>query len=146
MGAKIIAWLCLATIVLAACDNRQSGGVPRADASSLIRFAQDAFPITRGLEACRKVHGSYPPDADSTIGCLPRTASVARQAHFLVVGDWLISPDSSGVGYTLMRHLDGRAVLVRRCAGRICRWIYDPGDGRPSVEMKFAGAGETGGK
>jgi len=138
MAVKIAASLCLAAFALAACDNRQAGGVPRGDDPNLIRLVRDALTITRGLDVCHKVHGSYPPDADSTIGCLPRNISATRHGHFLVVGDWLISPDSSGVGYTLMRHLDGKAMLLRRCVVRTCRWIFDPGDGRPAIELKFA--------
>jgi hypothetical protein len=37
----------------------------------------------------------------------------------------------------MMRHIDARAMLVRRCARQACRWIYDPGDGRPSLEMNL---------
>ncbi len=57
-----------------------------------------------------------------------------------MVGDWLVSPDDSGAGYTLMRHLDGKSMLLRRCAVRTCHWIYDPGDGKPAVEVKLGGA------
>jgi hypothetical protein len=138
MGARIIPWLGLAALALTACDGRQAGTPPRDNDPSLARLVQDTFPIRRGLDACRRVHGSYPPDADSTIGCLPRNISVTREGRFLMVGDWLISPDYSGVGYTLMRHLDGKSMLLRRCAARTCHWIYDPGNGTPAVELKFA--------
>ena len=133
-----------ATLALAACDNRSSTGYPSGGGGSgssadpaLLRMAQEALPLTRGLERCRAAYGSFPPNADATIGCLPGGTPITRQGSFVVVRDWIISPDNTGVGYTMMRHLDARAMLVRRCTRQTCRWIYDPGDGRPSVEMNL---------
>jgi len=140
-GAKAIA-IGLTALALGSCDNRNAGNSPRDDDPNLRRLVQEAMPITRGLEACRAAYGSFPPNPDATIGCLPRNTPVVRQGHFLAVGEWLISPDSTGVGYTLTRHLVGKAMLMRHCANKNCRWIYDPGDGKPSAELKFAEAGQ----
>ena len=138
MGARI-AGMALAALSLSACDDRPAANAPlRANDLGLARFARQALPLTDGLERCRATHGGYPPNADAAIGCLPASAHAVRQGRFLAAGDWLISPDATGLGYSLMRRLDGTAMLVRRCSMRTCRWIFDPGDGRPSQEVKLA--------
>jgi hypothetical protein len=135
----------ITALALTACDNRQNTNYPGGGGSgaasnadpALLRMAQQALPVTRGLERCRAAYGSYPPNADATIGCLPGGAPIKRQGSFVVVGDWTISPDNTGVGYTMTRQIDAKAMLVRRCVRQSCRWIYDPGDGRPSQEMNL---------
>jgi hypothetical protein len=104
-----------------------------------MRMAREASPLTQGLERCRAMYGSYPPHADATIGCLPRTSPATRQGNFVRAGEWLISPDATGAGYTMSRQIDARAMLLRKCMRQSCRWIYDPGDGRPSLEMNLGG-------
>jgi hypothetical protein len=138
-GAKIIS-VGLAALALASCDNHQAGNAPRDDDPNLRRLVQEAMPITRGLEGCRAAYGSFPPNPEATIGCLPRNTPGVRQGHFVAVGEWLISPDSTGVGYTLTRHLEGKAMLMRHCANKNCRWIYDPGNGREALTLKLDGS------
>jgi hypothetical protein len=138
-GRSGIMWI-TAALALAACDNRPNTGYPQSGGNAdpaLLRMAQEARPLIGGLERCRAAYGSFPPNADATIGCLPRGAPIRRQGSFVVVGDWIISPDSTGAGYTMTRHIDARAMLVRHCSRLTCRWIYDLGDGRPSVEMNL---------
>ena len=145
MRSQAAVALAIAALALAACDNRQSASYPAGSGGgaasnadpALLRMAQQALPATRGLERCRAAYGSYPPNADATIGCLPGGMPIKRQGSFVAVGDWIISPDQTGVGYTMMRHIDAKAMLVRRCVRQSCRWIYDPGDGRPSVEVNL---------
>ena len=134
----------LATLALAACDNRSNtgysrgapGGAPSGD-PVLIRMAREAMPLTQGLERCRATYGSYPPNPEATMGCLPRGAPMTRQGRFVRVGEWLISPDKTGAGYTMSRQVDARAMLLRRCVKQSCQWILDPGDGRPSLQMNL---------
>ncbi|MBI1212249.1 MAG: hypothetical protein GC190_12355 [Alphaproteobacteria bacterium] len=138
-GRSVIA-LIAAGSVLAACDNQASTGNSGGGAApdpALRRVALEARPLIDGLERCRARYGSFPPNPEATMGCLPRGAPMRRQAGFVVVGDWTISPDPTGVGYTMTKQLDARAMLVRHCGRRACRWIYDPGDGRISVEMNL---------
>lgn len=130
---------------LTACDNQpSSGGYPGGGSGrgsnadpALQRMAQEARPLIQGLDRCRSQYRSYPPNPEATMGCLPHGAPMRREGGFVVVGDWRISPDPAGEGYTMTRHIDARAMLVRHCGRSTCRWIYDPGDGRPSIEMNL---------
>jgi len=100
-------------------------------------MAQDARPLIQGLERCNTQYRGFPPHADAVMGCLPAGAPKRREGSAVVAGDWRISPDATGVGYTMTRHIDARAMLVRHCGRSGCRWIYDPGDGRPSLEVNL---------
>lgn len=136
----------LAAIALTACDNPSNtgyagasgggGGGTNAD-PALVRMAQEARPLIQGLDRCNQQYHGYPPHADAVMGCLPGSAPKRREGSFVVVGEWRISPDSSGAGYTMTHHIDARAMLVRHCGRSGCRWIYDPGDGRPSLEVNL---------
>ena len=143
MRANAVIALSLATLALAACDNRSNtnprggGGASGNADPALVRLAQEALPLIRGLERCRADFGGYPPNPEATMGCLPHGAPMSRQGHFVRIGEWLISPDPTGAGYTMSRQVDARAMLLRRCIKQMCRWILDPGDGRPSLEMKL---------
>ena len=141
-GLAVIALLASATAV-ASCDNPSilgyaGGGGGRSNADPAIqRMAQDARPLIQGLDRCKQQYRSYPPNPEATMGCLPYGAPMRREGSAVVVGDWRISPDPSGEGYTMTRHADARAMLVRHCGRSACHWIYDPGDGRPSLELNL---------
>jgi len=143
-GQAVIA-LTAATILLGACDNRSNAGYPAGGGGggstnadpAMQRLAQEARPLIQSMERCRKQYGSFPPNPEATMGCLPRGAPMRREGGFVVVGEWTISPDSSGAGYTMTRRIDAHAMLVRHCGRQACRWIYDPGDNRPSIEMNL---------
>ena len=132
-----------ATLALAACDNRPStsyisgAGSGTTPGPILVGMAEEARPLIQGLERCRQQYGSFPPHADAVMGCLPAGAPKRREGSAVVADDWRIAPDSTGVGYTMTRHIDARAMLVRHCGRGGCRWIYDPGDGRPSLEVNL---------
>ena len=136
MTTRVIA-LGLAALALVGCDNSPSTGGARDNDAALLQFAREALPLMQGLERCRNAYGSYPPNAEAIVGCLPRNTSLVRQGSFIKVGNWMISPDDTGVGYTMTRQLEGRGMLVRRCARQTCRWIYDPGNGKPAAEVKL---------
>lgn len=136
-----------AAIALAACDNPSTtasgytgggggGGGTTAD-PALQRIAQEARPLIQGLERCNQQYKAFPPHADAVMGCLPGGIPKRREGSFVVVGEWRISPDASGAGYTMTRTIDARSMLVRKCSRSGCRWIYDPGDGRPSLEVNL---------
>src|SRR5689334_13921152 len=111
-----------ATLALAACDNNTNTGYATGGGGSastadpaLVRMASEARPLIQGLERCNQQYRGFPPHADAVMGCLPAGAPKRREGSAVVVGDWRISPDSTGVGYTMTRHIDARAMLVRHC-------------------------------
>jgi hypothetical protein len=133
--------LLAATVALANCDNPSNTGYAGGGRSNvdpaMQRMAQDARPLIQGLDRCKQQYRSYPPNPEAMMGCLPHGAPMRREGSAVVVGEWRISPDPSGEGYTMTRHVDARAMLVWHCGRSTCRWVYDPGDGRPSLEMNL---------
>lgn len=126
-------------LLLSACDQNQTpGGVtpdyrPRDGDPMLIRVAQEAMPIIRAVESLRAEYGRFPSDPGAIASRLPRNAPIKPVGNLIGVGEWLYSTDREGAGYTLSRKLGWDPSLIRMCTRRACHWIFDPGDGRPSV-------------